>query len=948
VADRNYRGTNCQDNNCPLKRSCSRLGPYEYYGDGASRDAVDFLIIADSPQGNEVANMSPFSSTEYNMIKDIVDREIPYGSYVLTYLVKGWSVDPSTPLPTDIFGMPKSQLDRHRSISLAQHPQAADTISRCRLFLDEEIKRYRPKMIIAFGNAVANALIPGNTKGVNALMEETGVFYHNVPVRFLQSPAVLTRSPASKPSWEKNLRNTVRGIGFNRDKNPGRSEIITSFNEAMDYLDTLANTATEVAVDTETLNLNKRYGNKMAMVQFSDNKFGAVCLPYLHPESPFGPEEIKKLNVKLFDLFNKPNQVTLWIGHNLKFENHIFKNSFGTIIRSAPVFDCHVASFLLDENRKERFTEFKYSPYSLKQLVIDYCNFDGYDQGILKEREDGSLFDLPLQQLAAYGNMDAWINRKLYFDIIQEAKLQNYLPQLRGLMFGLYGLMIKLFSDIEQNGSPASISHLRMLNSNRSPLLSKIQEINQEIKQDPYVQQANTLLLNVHNPLNKKITPIMRPPWVYDFSKLGHPQMLFFSVLGLEHIKTGKSGMHSVDDEWQQANKKIPLVAKYSEWIELRKMHDSFASALYEHVDPAGSNVDSNTDCRIRPSYLLASVITGRIACTNPNLQAIPRSDSGPKATVKNIFQAIPGHMMLQVDYKANEMRWVGILAKCQKMAENFIRGKAAVDKFRANPTPENGLNAKVMGDIHRMNAAMAFGKNIFDVTDDERQKAKGISFGVLYDSAIFSISELYNIPLREAEAMFSRFYSEHFKILEWKTYMKNHAKAYSYVETPHGRRRRFPIFDLIRKPGEPVNENNMPFQFRSVVADALRQSSNAPVQGIASDAAIIGAALFNEYIYKEKKSWFVQNAVHDSAVFQVPFDEVVEATAAAEYWFTTGVQEYMTEYFGIEFNLPLEIEFEMGLKWGDMLKYDWNPLKLEEFIAMGRSGNMGKAAKAA
>ena len=90
------------------------------------------------------------------------------------------------------------------------------------------------------------------------------------------------------------------------------------------------------------------------------------------------------------------------------------------------------------------------------------------------------------------------------------------------------------------------------------------------------------------------------------------------------------------------------------------------------------------------------------------------------------------------------------------------------------------------------------------------------------------------------------------------------------------------------------------------------------------------GAALFSQHIRNENKDWKVCNAVHDSCVYQVPFNDLEESLSAAEYWFTDGVMQYMTDVFDINFNLPLEVDFEIGLSWGSLQKWDFTKQELE------------------
>ena len=113
------------------------------------------------------------------------------------------------------------------------------------------------------------------------------------------------------------------------------------------------------------------------------------------------------------------------------------------------------------------------------------------------------------------------------------------------------------------------------------------------------------------------------------------------------------------------------------------------------------------------------------------------------------------------------------------------------------------------------------------------------------------------------------------------------------------------------------------------MIADALRQASNAPIQGVASDAANIGAYNLLRYIKRKKKDWKLCNVVHDSAVVEISYTDLDEYLEIAEPLFTTDVMEYMDSLFNIDFILPLEIDFDMGTKWGNMVAWDFSPTGL-------------------
>jgi DNA polymerase I-like protein with 3'-5' exonuclease and polymerase domains len=922
---------------CPLIETCAftstRIDRSVYH---TSDTPVDVLIIGASSTLKDMFSLNSFSGPEAKIIKEVITEIIPDSSIAYSNIVRGCYLDRSkvyNPRNLPIKILPPDAFNRTRSLSLSTHPFKNEIIKKCLPHLIYDIKILKPKLIIALGTTVKDALFPKEQKNILNLINhyrslEIGEL--SIPVRFMTSIVALLNNPSGQATWKKQLTACFTNKVANPDTKLGHTYILNNFDEAIYYLRSLKEIENDISIDCETANLCKKYGNKLATIQFAETNNNGVVLPFNHFESPFTPDEIEILRKELYDLFKTPSHIRSWVGHNLKFECNIFASNIGTPLVSAPIYDTMIGAYLIDENRRERSSEFKYGIYSLKQLAYDYVNWDGYDKGILKERKDGNLIDLKLTDLATYGAMDVYITRRLMYAQKEEAIEQNYLPQLETLMKYLYGPMVLLFSNIEQNGFYVDRYELRKMVSKDSILLKSINDILENIINIPEVQRANDILLMLFN--KQKITPLGRKPWVFDFSKDNHPQTLFFDVCGLRPGIMGKSGNYSVDASWQKQNSSHPLVKLYMEWSAMRHLYDTFATTLYNRVDPQKDDLDCKTDSRIRPDFNLTKAVTGRIACENPNLQNIPRSDTPAKKAIKNVFRAPEGYYLVQLDYKANEIRWVGILAQDDNLAKAIHMGKEMMEEYRRNPSEELLKKVDVYADIHKQTASMVFDKPIEEVTKDERQISKTVVFAILYGSTTRAVAESMNKEIEEVERWFKQFYERFPKIASWKSSIENHAKDYGYIEAPHGRRRRLPIFDLYRDEGGRFNETAVPREYMSRINTALRQSVNSPIQGIASDNGMCGAALFAQYIREHNKPWVICNAVHDSCVFQVPMqpdNELDIALDTAEYWFTTGVMEYMEQKFNINFNLPLEIDFDIGLVWGDMIKWNFSKEEL-------------------
>ena len=737
----NLLGCSCDiREGCPLNATCTRPQAKQHIPSGfRTTDPVDYLIIVDSPNLEDSYMTQAFSSAENSFfLTPLLEKG---NSFAMSFVYRGHFLDKehhSEELGDrswNLLGKVRDvknfgEFSRKIRTKSSTAAERKPVIQHCLKYMQLDIQRLRPKMIIAVGALVKDALFPAETRPVNKLFDEV-LYYGNYPVRFITHPASLLRNKSSEKPWYEQFRAILTGTVVEKDTQLGEAKTLMKLDEVRDFIADLKKKQNDIAIDLETENLNKRWGNRIATIQFSENNHSGVVIPYHHKESPFLPEEIEIIKADLFDLFAKPSRITHWVGHNLKFECNLLHSVIGTPLLSAPMFDTQIGAFLVDECRRDRIAsgEFRYGVYTLKQLCYEYLNFDGYNKEILEIRAEGNLFDLPLDALSVYGCIDTYKSRALMEAEMEEARNQDFLPQLLNLMYCFASPEILLFSKIEQNGFPIDRPHLRGLLSRDSLLLQGIKTIEQELMDSREAIRANEILLHGNLPkgMAPRVIPLGNTPFVFDMGKKGHAQTLFFKVLNLKPGKIGKNGLPSIDDEWQQQNLNNEYVKKYSEWSLYRHMYNTFASKMYNRIDPGGKDIDCNTDGHIRSNYLLSSAVTGRVISKEPNLQQIPRADNPAKRLIKDTFSTLPGHVMIQVDFKANEIRWAGIVSKDKAMAENFILGAEAMKAYKQNPEDESLYKkAEMLADIHKLNASSAFNIPIEKVTKDQRQQAKG------------------------------------------------------------------------------------------------------------------------------------------------------------------------------------------------------------------------------
>lgn len=126
----------------------------------------------------------------------------------------------------------------------------------------------------------------------------------------------------------------------------------------------------------------------------------------------------------------------------------------------------------------------------------------------------------------------------------------------------------------------------------------------------------------------------------------------------------------------------------------------------YQSLEKAKSFVSEVTSSRLHPRYN-ALVNTGRVSCSKPNFQQLPRLGG-----IREMFTADKGNTLLITDYSTLELA-----ALAQVM---FVQYGKSIMKDKIN----NG------DDLHKYYASVMHGCEMKDVTKDMRQQAKAANFG--------------------------------------------------------------------------------------------------------------------------------------------------------------------------------------------------------------------------
>lgn len=349
------------------------------------------------------------------------------------------------------------------------------------------------------------------------------------------------------------------------------------------------------------------------------------------------------------------------------------------------------------------------------------------------------------------------------------------------------------------------------------------------------------------------LKPALKQSGLYDLWK----QVNYYSyiICKMEHV-----GMHidpeiisryqkEAEEKFADAQRRLNEAAGFElnpnsskKVCEFLGVSSSSAEVLQNVIDAGGKDAENaklvqeargwkSVDSRYYTPYLnamdkdnclhcnlnLIGTYTGRLSCSNPNLQAVAKSTEVFK--VKDVFTARPGYIMIQSDYKQAEMRLVTHYTKDPLMKE-LIENDADLHSETANRL---GI---------------------------PRQAAKRLNFSVIYGIGAKHLSESLRVDLPVARDYLEKYHGLYPGFRKLMYQCEDFAKTNGYIELWTGRMRHF----------------NVP------EADPHKAMSNLIQGGVAEIVRVAISRLFPA-ISDIGGRMLMQ--VHDSIIFEVPEEQI-------------------------------------------------------------------------
>lgn len=606
---------------------------------------------------------------------------------------------------------------------------------------------------------------------------------------------------------------------------------IKKLDECLDVLDTLGTYKT-LAVDIETRDTGYD-GNKVLLIGFAYSDYDSIVI------ANFEPKVIEALQ----KLFNKKDVTFIW--HNGKFDTTRLKYLLGIDARIDE--DTMLQHYVGINERK--------GTHGLKDLAELYLQAPKWDDQLDNYKrkwcvqhkvllKDFKYDMIPPEILIPYLYRDTCATYQLF---------KRFNTLMRPGSKDIYCKLVKasnVFKDIEVQGCLVDTNYLYELQDNLDSLIVSaekhvMEEANRTWDPVAYVQETDARAC----PKEFSIKSPKQLKWMLQ------------KVTNERIESTNKETMDILIEKYPN----VPFLQAIADLRKYNKYMDTYVQGMFAVL---------NKDNRVRCTFNLHGTETGRLSCSAPNMQNIPRLK-----LIKNLFIAPEGYKLVQLDYSQAELRVLAYMSQDEYLRETYREGK----------------------DLHDAMALKIFGEGF---TKEQRVAAKTINFGIPYGRGSGSMASKMHMTVQQATQTIKDWYKAAPGAKKYVDQMRQapYAKGEPYT-TVFGRQRHYII----------TYENRNHVENEAV---------NFPISSIASDLTMLSVCAIHDQLLKEGIDARIVNTVHDSIIIEC-IDQPDALKRVVEIGTTTMAEmpkKYLTNPV---LDFPFRADAEIGKSWGDLENAD-------------------------
>jgi DNA polymerase I len=513
-----------------------------------------------------------------------------------------------------------------------------------------------------------------------------------------------------------------------------------------------------------------------------------------------------------------------FIGHNFCFDMHFTRETWNMEVANF-FHDTMLASRILNENEA----------HGLDDLCVTWLGVKNW-----KKPMDARFEVWPIRTATQYAGMDALMTYKLY-----EFQKRHFasLPKLESLFYDWEMPTARKAYHMERTGVCYDLAY-------------------HEAEMKPFIvgeqEKFRARIYEQTGPINLESNPQLASA--------------LFETLGLPQINENHVDLAVLSE----LKKEYPIASDILEYRSYSTINKMFVNMLPQHV----------VNGRIHCTFNTLGAKTGRMSCSEPNLQQLPKR-IGP--IIRRAIVPSPGCVFVTMDYSQMELR----------LLAHFSNDKKLIQAFKDGVDIHTAVMCTMLGVSYEEYAA---NKDRPDLVA-KRVLAKTVNFGVLYGMGYKKLAWKTGSSEDVAKEFIDKYFSTYPGIKKFIDGMKLQAYKEGYVETLLGRKRRLPDCHSLDK-------------IKASLAD--REAVNSPIQGSVSDMMKMTGVKHDEIIIANSWPYELLLQIHDEFLFEVP-----------ELWLSKNrdsleqLQHTMANVFPLR--VPIEVNVEILSRWGDKTIIDFD-----------------------
>lgn len=702
------------------------------------------------------------------------------------------------------------------------------------------------------------------------------------------------------------------------------------------------------AFDTETNTLRVLSDNeefKCVGISISWGEDNNYYIPVGHVRSEDIDRQVllSKVVSLLSPVFERTD--VLIFGWNLKFDFHVLKR-IGISIKTRNVFDGMLASWLCNENTPNGLKENSVIHMGVAQTHFNEATAT-VSNDIKKQYGYKSNSKVPFDLVliddgAPYAIADAfytWCNCIGYIKELEKESMDT-------IYYKMYIPFLFVLFDMEEQGVTVDIEKLEQMGRDMQQDLDDLQYKIYELAGVEFnigsVQQKAEILFG-HKKPDIPVDSKKAPKWLLDlkdkyksgeyskeevivkvkeggyiidekgriFKPAKCNENLIAHSFGFSPIAYTNSGNPSTDNDtiWRLSQKTYKKVNKRKrqgvqmcqymmDYAKLSKLKTAFVDGILEQL---------YSDGKVHPSFNQIGTDSGRLSCSGPNLQQLPKAEEDDKYQIRSVFVGSEYYVALHTgnmydtyeEMKDNEdydtLKDYGYTTKRKKIIAIDYHNLEMVCLTHFSGDKNLSEMFANDDDAHGSTAVNMFGLDCTPVECKKkyphlRQAAKTINFMLMYGGGAKTLYEslksdhyspldlgdenyLKQYHCKDGVAVAQSFIDKYFEsysgVAKFIQSQKKFAHRNGYVNTILGRKRRLP----------DINSNDF-----KQASYSERLSVNSAIQGTAGDITINAQIRVSKE--EQLKQWLCNMLiqVHDELVFECPEEYVEDAIALIKH----------------------------------------------------------------